>query len=228
VNSESRQNVLLIVALLGVGAAAWFFQMRAPLAVDPTPLSGLPQQLVGWEGADVALDDEVIEMLQADYHVQRIYVNRAGGLVWLYVGYYGTERGGRSEHSPLVCYPAAGWALDESRHRILDVPGGGRVNEIFVERAGERRLVHFWYRSHRSTHLVTESAQAWDRFVGRLVDGRADGAFVRVSAPLLGSNEDAVRTRLLGFGSAVDAELAEHWPREPSLDERPETLARAQ
>ena len=96
----------------------------------------------------------------------------------------------------------------------VDAARGLRVNALDVRSNGHRRLVHFWYRSHRAPHLVGEVEHAWDRFVGRIWHGRADGAFVRISAPLDGTSEDSVRARLFRFGSALDTELAEHWPKE--------------
>ena len=152
--------------------------------------------------------------------MQRTYLDPAGGIVWLYVGYYGTERGGRSEHSPFVCYPAAGWTVEDAATRVVGVPGGGNVREIRVVRGDSERLVHFWYRSHRSSHLVGEVAHAWDRFVGRVSGGRADGAFVRISAPLTDTSESSVRDRLFKFGLALDSELAKHWPEEMPQTER--------
>jgi EpsI family protein len=95
------------------------------------------------------------------------------------------------------------------------VPNGElRVNEYLVERDGERRLVHFWYRSAQRTGMLGGWDQNIDRFVGRLTDGRADGALVRISTPLNGDDEISARGRLLGFASALDPLLAERWPTE--------------
>jgi len=216
VNAHRIQNATLVALLFSAGAAAWAFQLRAPLSVEAKSLNALPFEIASWSGRDIPVEETVERMLRADHHVQRTYVDSVGGIVWLYVGYYGTDRGGRSEHSPFVCYPAAGWKIQESATRVVAVPGGGKVREIRVQRNGQERLVHFWYRSHRSDHLVGEAAHAWDRFVGRLAHGRADGAFVRISAPLAGLSTESVRARLFSFGNALDGELEQHWP-----DERP-------
>lgn len=210
------QNALLALVLVVAGVGSWTLRLREPLEVHAESLDAIPMELAGWSGRDIPLEETVERMLRADRNVQRVYLDAAGGIVWLYVGYYGTARGGRSEHSPFVCYPAAGFAIDDDATRTIDVPHGGRVTEIRVDRDGDRRLVHFWYRSSRSPHLASELAHAWDRFVGRIVDGRADGAFVRISAPLDDLDEDSVRARLFRFGVALDAELAAHWPSERS------------
>lgn len=221
-NAHTIQNATLIALLFSAGAAAWAFQLRAPLSVEAESLNALPFEIANWRGRDIPVEETVERMLRADHNVQRTYVDSVGGVVWLYVGYYGTDRGGRSEHSPFVCYPAAGWDVQESATRVVAVPGGGKVREIRVERNGRERLVHFWYRSHRSDHLVGEAAHAWDRFIGRLAHGRADGAFVRISAPLAGVSDESARARLFTFGRALDGELEDHWP-----DERPQSSSTA-
>ena len=62
--------------------------------------------------------------------------------------------------------------------------------------------------------MVGELAHAWDRFLGRLTIGRADGAFVRLSTPVEGQSLGAVRARLLSFRRELDGQLAMHWPVE--------------
>jgi hypothetical protein len=88
------------------------------------------------------------------------------------------------------------------------------VNEFVAERDGERRLVHYWYRSWRRTGIVGGLDQNLDRLAGRLLQGRADGALVRISASLDGVDEVELRSRLLAFGAALEPLLATHWPRE--------------
>jgi EpsI family protein len=213
-SASLRQNAALVVVLALAGAASWAFQLRGPLEVDASPLAALPHQVLSWSGRDVPMEGSVEQILRADQHVQRSYYDSAGGLVWMYVGYYGTARGGRSEHTPWVCYPTAGWdVLHEHSRRVAAGPGS-EIQEILVQRGNERRLVHFWYRTTRSDHVVGELAHAWDRFLGRLTLGRADGAFVRLSTPLRGESPESGRARLLSFRRALDVQLAAHWPVE--------------
>ena len=88
------------------------------------------------------------------------------------------------------------------------------MNEYLVEREGVYRLVHFWYRSHRRTGMVDSLDQNVDRLLGRLGSGRADGALVRVSTPLEGSDEILARARLFRFAEQFDRQLEAHWPLE--------------
>lgn len=212
-------GALLAIALLLVGALAWTLALRPKPVVDATPLDGLPTRIGAWQSVEIPLEPGVETLLRADKHIQRRYEHPTGELIWLYLGYYGTTRGGRPEHTPWGCYTGAGWAIES--HRVLDASprDGLRVNEMLVQRDGYRRLVHFWYRSHRATGIVGGLDQNLDRLVGRLVHGRADGALVRVSTPLRSPDDQVpARSRLFSFEVQLDPLLAEHWPVETPPD----------
>jgi EpsI family protein len=203
--------VLLFAA---VGALSWSLQLRAPLRVDAAPLLALPRSLDAWSSIDVPLDGSVESMLRADANLQRVYAHPSGEKVSLYVGYYGTDRGGRPEHTPEVCYRSQGWDVIE--RQVLAVPGAPdlHANEYLVDNRGRRDLVLFWFRSHRRTGLTGGLDQTLDRLLGRLLDGRADGSLVRISTPVRPGDESEARSVLLAFARAIDGQLGGHWPAE--------------
>jgi EpsI family protein len=212
---RSAGTALLVLLFAAVGVLSWSLQLRETLAVDAGPLLALPAAAAGWRSVDVPLEGSVESMLRADANLQRIYTDATGEKVSLYVGYYGTERGGRPEHTPEVCYRSQGW--DVLERRVLDVPeaSGLRVKDYLVEsRAGRRDLVVFWFRSHRRSGLLGGLDQSLDRLLGRLLDGRADGSLVRISTPVRPGEETAARGTLLDFARAVDVQLGAHWPAE--------------
>lgn len=211
---ERRWLVALVIPLLLAAAVSWRLYLRPEFAVDYGRLSDLPLALGDWQGHEIPVEDGVARMLAADFNLQRVYITRAEDLVWLYVGYYGTQRGGRPEHTPWACYPSNGWEILRSEVVRVD-DTGRRANELLVEREGSRRLVHFWYRSHQRSGMLGPVEQALDRLRGRVVDGRADGALLRLSTPLdEGVDEAAARSRLISFGRTVEPAIAERWPSE--------------
>ena len=212
-NLANLGTAVLSVSLLAVGGFAWSLQLQPKLEIDASALATLPMRIDGYSGTEVPLESTVESVLRADFNLQRAY-RGANSLIWLYVGYYGTTRGGRPEHTPRGCYTGAGWGIESTRTLRVVPDGDLRVNEYLVERSGERRLVHFWYRSVQRTGMLGGWDQNIDRLVGRLADGRADGALVRISTPLSGDDEVSARGRLLGFASALDPLLAERWPTE--------------
>ena len=212
-NSSNLATAILILVLLAVGGFAWSLQVQPALAINASALDTLPMKIDVYEGEAIPLESTVESVLRADFNLQRSYYG-AGSLIWLYVGYYGTTRGGRPEHTPRGCYTGAGWGIESTRTLQVVPNGNMQVNEYLVEREGERRLVHFWYRSARRGGMLGGWDQNIDRFVGRITDGRADGALIRISTPLNGNDEIGARGRLLGFASMLDPLLAERWPTE--------------
>jgi EpsI family protein len=214
--AERLGTFALAAAVLAVGALAWWLQTRPALVVDASPLASLPRHVGEWRSVDLPLESAVESILRADFNLQRAYFPGPEDAVpvWLYVGYYGTERGGRPEHVPRGCYTGAGWDIASARVFAAEDGSGRRVNEYRVERAGARQLVHFWYRSARRTGMVGGVDQNLDRILGRLQTGRADGALIRLSTALGPGGEPEARARLLALGRELDLQLAQYWPAE--------------
>lgn len=212
--NPSNWNSAALAALLAlVGALAWWLQLQPDLEVDAEALATLPSEIAEYRAQDVPMETIVESALHADFNLQRAYISPET-IVWLYIGYYGTARGGRPEHTPRGCYTGAGWGIEASRTLEVANTGALRVNEYRVERDGESRLVHFWYRSHRRTGMLGGWDQNVDRLLGRLSDGRADGALIRLSTPLVRGDEVSARGRLMAFASTLDPLVAVRWPEE--------------
>ena len=113
--SEIFGVVALCFILVGVGGFAWWLELRPRLRADTTALATLPLEIDGWRGRDIPLDNRIVKVLNAEFNLQREYVHATREIVWLYVGYYETERGGRPEHTLRGCYTGAGWAIFGSR-----------------------------------------------------------------------------------------------------------------
>ena len=211
---SSLQTAALFGVLVLVGASAWALKLAADLEVDARELAQLAPSSGSWLSEDIPVEDGVAQMLRADFNLQRAYRHPLGEMIFLYVGYYGTARGGRPEHTPWVCYPSTGWRILASRVRTVDEASGLRANELVVESEGERRLVLFWYRSGTRTGITGGLGLSLAHLRGRLFEGRGDTALVRLSAHLREGDETSARSALMGFAADIDRQLASHWPRE--------------
>jgi EpsI family protein len=211
-------SVAIMLILVVAGCAVWWLHLRMPVERDPSSINRISLELDRWQGEEIPLSEGVERMLRADSQIQRRYLSPDADLVWLYVGYYGTERGGRPEHTPWACYPSAGWvilsAIEMSLGSDSSEGSGGRLNELVVQQGEARRLVHFWYQTHRTKSIATDTGLTIDHVVGRLsLSGRADGALVRLSTPIDHAGIESARLRLRDFATALESNLRENWPR---------------
>jgi len=212
--SDRLLSFAVAAVLIAAGGAAWWMQLRPELRPEPTVLADIPASIAGLQGEDVPIEQSVEQMLRADFHVQRAYRSVQDEVVWLYLGYYGTQRGGTPEHTPSACYTAHGWSIEGSQQLDVDPAKGLRVTEYVVEHGDDRRLVHYWYETFRDTGLVGLFELNLDHALGRMLSGRADGALVRISTPIEDHDEVTARTRLLAFATALAPHIAKHWPDE--------------
>jgi len=155
-----------------------------------------PRDLGPYRGAEHGLEPEIVRTLGVTDFMMRAYTVPGRLPIWLYVGYYASQRTGATIHSPRQCLPGNGWSIVKSERVALEGPGaaasGIPVNRVLVAKGPERQLVLYWYQE-RGRIVASEywgkAYMAWDA----LTRARTDGALVRVSAPILGSAEQASR-----------------------------------
>jgi EpsI family protein len=222
--SDRGSTIAAVALLLLAGCAAWAFQLRPALSPAPESLAALPYELGSYRGVESPVGQNVEDLLRADFNLQREYLHPLGQVVWLYVGYYGTERGGTPEHTPRTCYAAHDWKILDEQTVVTDPATGHEAVEYLVESRGQQQLVLFWYRSFRASGLLSTLSLQLDHVLGRLGDGRGDGALVRLSTPLIGIDRDAARRMLIAFANELEPELAAVWPSERT---QPEAAASA-
>jgi EpsI family protein len=206
-------SVLLAVGLVLTGVLSG----RGGVQVQETRLDRLPMALGDWTGQEERFEGKVYRVLNADVNVLRRYRNSSGDFLWLYIGYYGTEKGGRTGHLPQHCYPGAGWEIKEWEKDVVSRPGGSpvRVNRLRVQRGGESRLALYWVHADKTRVLDSGWKMNVTRLVRRIASNRDDGAFVRISAPV---SLDPEKTAALqrDFAAHLLRELPNHWPVEVS------------
>jgi len=76
----------------------------------------------------------VYAVLETISNVYRRYADADGRVIQLYIGYYGTAKGGRPSHVPQYCYTGHGYSIETWEN--LQRPDG-RPNE-FVDKIDVR------------------------------------------------------------------------------------------
>lgn len=205
--------VLLIATFFIVGA----IQSRGVPKVVATNLESIPKQIGNYIGTEDYFDQSVYEELNADLHLYRHYRSPDGHQIDLYIGYYGTAKGGRTPHNPYACLPSSGWALVHTGFQSLRFPSKAsrvKVNFIIAQKGTLSDSVLHWYQSAGSTVLNTGIEQNIQRFVGRLWYNRNDGAFIRVSSISSKPPDGSIDERIIVFAEMVLDLLPQYWPDE--------------
>jgi EpsI family protein len=207
-----RARVGISIALLV--AALVFVQFRSHgEAVPPRkPLETFQATIAGWHPRESSLfTDDIQNILKASDYVMRRYSDDAGRSLWLFIGYWDTQRKGAQPHSPQNCLPGNGWDLIEVSRESIPLTGGAMtVNRVLIQKEQQRQLVYYWYRAQGSS-VASEIDAKLQMMKNAILRNRTDGAIVRVTSPVYGSVA-ATSAQLTAFVQALEPVLSEYLP----------------
>lgn len=176
--------ILLLLAICG-GFVNWL-QYRGEVPVGRRPLAEIPARLGTWEqrNPDIRFDAESERVLRATDYVMRDYYG-PGKRLNIYVGFYASQRGGSTYHSPLNCLPGTGWEMTEPQLLTITTPNGRRfdTNLYVVNRGEHQEYLIYWYQGRGRTS-VSEYEDKFYTAIDSVVRRRSDGGLVRVMTPL--------------------------------------------
>ena len=163
------------------------------------PLAQLSYRVDQWSGEDQPVSDRVLALLGTKDVLLRTYADHDGPPVGLYVSFFARQGQGEVSHSPRNCLPGAGWQPVSAQRIPYPFGSGapGTVNEIVFAKDGQRLLVYYWFRE-RERILASEYRVKWYMMWDAMTRGRSDGALIRVST-LIDGSEDEARRRCLEF-----------------------------
>ena len=210
-----KSSLRVVLSLACLSAALMLLQSRSQGEAMPLRrgLETFPARIGAWLGQEATLlEVEVLNVLKVNDYLMRRYVDNAGRSLWLYVGYWETQRKGAQPHSPKNCLPGSGWEPLEVS--ILSVPvAGGRtlaVNRLIVQKSADREVVLYWYRAQGSDVAGEVSAKI-SMVRNAITRNRTDGALIRVSSPVQDTVEQT-SDRLVAYVQAMYPTLAEFLP----------------
>ncbi len=168
-----------------------------------------------WQGKELGLEDKILKILKLTDYMMRVYwpTDKAEGVrvstvsqqemsvssadahvdpVWLYVGYYESQRTGSTYHSPKNCLPGAGWQFVESDYVTVPMADGLSlvINRVLIEKGLERQVILYWYQDRGrviASEYWAKGYMIWDA----ITRNRTDGSLVRVSVPVTTTPEAA-------------------------------------
>jgi EpsI family protein len=204
-----------ITILLSTILLVFIISQRGEPIVTTTNLENIPYKIGKYEGTDDFFDQSVYTELNADFHLYRHYRSPDGNQIDLYIGYYGTAKGGRTGHNPYACLPGAGWGI--IKNDVVSLVYNNRkfeVHMVIAQMGNTYNTILHWYQSDKNKVLLNGIQQNIQRLIGRILYNRNDGAFVRVSIlsqhdGLSLANKDAKL-----FAEKMLTILPNYWPEE--------------
>jgi len=203
--------VFLVILAAGTLVNTWSYLGEAH--VERKPLKDFPAEVGAWRqvGSDQVLDAATLQVLRASDYLMRDFRRPDGAAANFYVGYYATQSNGASYHSPLNCLPGAGWVMSEPGKVELPGPAGTFVaNKYVIQNGNYKSLMIYWYQG-RGRAVASEY---WGK-VYTVIDSvrlrRSDGAMVRVTVPIVDSEEKALASAT-DLATAAGSALPEYIP----------------
>jgi EpsI family protein len=181
------------------------------------PLASFPAQLDHWGGSNVAMSQEVLDILGPGEFVLRDYqkTTEDSPAVNLFIAYFPSQRAGDTIHSPKHCLPGNGWSPVESSRISISVPGRAPflANRYVIANGEQRQLVIYWYWAHDRA----VASEYWAKFY-LVADSirlrRSDGSLFRVITTWeRGEKKEAAEQRLLSFAGNVIPLIDQYIPQ---------------
>ena len=223
-----RWPFLLALVMMGSTLVLLASRSQAEAELRRKPFSEFPTRIGSFTGRDYPLDEHVLALLRLTDYTMRAYVpSSPGGAaagafdaqtrqdaspVWIYVGYYASQRTGVGYHSPKNCLPGGGWVFRSASVVKGVLPGrpDTEVNRVVIEKGFERELVLYWYQD-RGRIIASEYSAKGYMILDATTRNRTDGALVRVSTTIVGSEDEAFK-HAVAFVQAAFPLLTEHLP----------------
>ena len=213
-----RFSVFLIsLTLLGLTTVGTFLiSLRGEVVVTEKRLNTLLYTIDKWTGEDHQFESSIYKELDTDDNLFRHYDSTDNNPLWLYIGYYGTKKGGFTSHVPKYCYTGAGWEIVEMND--VDIHWKSRnttvqVKKLLLRRENVQEVVLFWFHSAGDKVLDYGPRLKINKFWGKITTNRADGAFVRISASVLNDVDETFEYEKQ-FASKLLEYLPQCWPVE--------------
>ncbi len=205
--------IVAVVMLVSTWGLLQSFSRAEPV-LEQKPFTEFPLTIGDrWRGRELGIEQKFLDVLKLTDYMNRVYVAKPGNVpVYLYVGYYQSQRTGSTYHSPKNCLPGAGWQFVESEQMAIPVSGGApiTINKVLIQKGVDKQVILYWYQD-RGRIIASEY---WAKFYlvwDAMTRNRTDGALVRVSVPVGQSTEQAFAMGV-EFMRATFPLLAGHLP----------------
>ncbi len=208
--------ICLVMMCFAAGALALRYCQPVPVVVR-TNLENLPMVIGGYSAVEDSFSEAVYKELNADKNVYRHYKSQKGDLVDLYIGYYGTAKGGRTGHNPYACLPSGGSAIVDTDVVYIKQTATGKnfpINYVLARKNSVNTIMLHWYQVAGDKVVSSGFRLNIERFMGRILHNRNDGAYIQITSSSVEGDVQKTKEKVKRFAELVLNLLPGYWPEE--------------
>lgn len=195
--AKRSPNYVLVLLMLAVATGVTYWaRTRAPIVLAGADPASLPADLGEWaqDGKDWKADKAVLDgwVVGADSFLTRGYVKPDGSSVSLMVVYKGADR--RGWHLSEMCFSGSGYNVTQS---VTTVPYAGEdasAVKLVAEQtdSGDKQIAIYLFAQEKRTESNFAKQQT-AMALARLRPSKYGWAFVRVTSPVVNSEEETMK-----------------------------------
>ncbi len=193
-------RLIVTVSILILAIVAGNLPSSPEPVLSRSSLKEFPSRIGDWVLLkEQQIDEKSMAVLKVDDYIVRTYSNSSGETISLYIGYFNSQKEGKTNHSPRQCLPGAGWSPIETTSVMLDLAPGktGQIpaNRYLMQKGDEKEIFLFWYHGRGrqiADEYMTKAYLIWDS----ISRNRTDGALIRVNARASSNPDEAVRKQV--------------------------------
>ena len=195
-----------VVVYLLLGLTALFIATHANVEVPVNkPLADISTTPGEWTMVrQTRFNPQVLEVLKPTDYLYRIYKDRAGNIVTLYIGYHSGGPGSGQIHSPKQCLPGGGWFELSEEKRTIRVAGMELPIVQAIYKKNDQKELFLYFFQVKGQILSNEYSLKFAEISNSILNNRRDAAFIRISVKFEDDLDEAT--------NAGDRFLAEIYP----------------
>lgn len=180
---------LSVVLLAAISTLS--IQHREEIIPRREMFSTFPTQLGDWQGRPYNFQNNENAVLQLKDYLLMNY-HKANTAVDVYIGYTDSQRAGFVPHSPKACVPGGGWEITDTRLQSITVDSQHtfKVTRMLISKGETKQLMYYWFHQ-RGRDLSNEFPMKFALLYDAVKRNRTDGAIVRFTTPVYGSEVQA-------------------------------------
>lgn len=198
-----RSKAVILIGCLLATAALLDRAPSAGVKEAGEPLAAALARIPGWHLVRAnPLDPAIRADLQLDDYSFAVFSD-GRDQVALYVGLYRRAEKVGEAHHPLVCFSGQGWAISSLRREEVRLENGEEVAwaTMTARREVEQEYVAYWFQAHDEAN-ASPFRQKIALVRQKLLAGREDSAFIRISFPVRDRAAEECRRLAVAFLNA--------------------------